>query len=397
MLLRKIAVLSSISLALIILLTDNTPAQTSIPQETPALNRSVRALGMGNAFIASKGNEYSPFYNPAGLNDIEEGRFKFFSPTAEFSLGGIRLIKDAKNLNNSLSDAANDADKIRILDEFVQKNIGNFQYVRYEMDLFSYSRKNFAAGIIIDERMTFSFRDQTFTNFDIRNIGDAVFYVAGSYGFWGKLLQVGVTLKPTFRFAINDKITYDTIVGSSTISFGDRFKSVYKDWKFGFGADLGLKTDLLFPALKDNEVFMKFHDRLKPTIALTWQDIGSPFPKTKTTDSGAVIGFVENSQTVNLGFAIHPKISFFDTTFEADFRQINNNVSVFNKIHLGAEFRFPWVFALRMGVHQGRISGGASVDLKYLIIDFATYAEESGIYGHRKGDRRIAATINFGI
>lgn len=372
-------------------------AQTSIELSTPTLNRSVRALGMGNAFIAAEGNEYSPFYNPAGLNDFGKWRLKLFSPTAEFSLGGIGLIKDSLDLKDNLNSASTDADKIRVLDSFVQKNIGSFQYVRYQMDIVSFTMKNFAAGMMIDERMVFSFRDQSFTNFDAFNTADAVFYIAGSYGFWEKLLQVGLTLRPTVRFAMNDKITYSSIIGSSAVSFEDRLKSIYKDYKFGFAADLGLQSNLDLPFLENHENYQNFLKNFNPRLALTWQDIGNPFPDRKTISSGQTIGFVENKQSVNMGFSISPDFGWAKSTFEIDMRKLNRTGGFMTKFHVGAELRFKYVLSIRTGFNQGRITGGASVDLKYFRLDFATYAEETGNFGSRLGDRRLAASINFMI
>jgi len=372
-------------------------AQTQIPMESPTLNRSVRALGMGNAFIAADGNQYSPFYNPAGLNDIDRGRLSFLSPTLDFSWGGLGLINDAVDLKNSFNTATTDADKIRILDTFVQKNMGTFQHLRYEMDIVNYVTRNFAIGLLIDERLDFSFRDQSFTNFDARNIGDATVYIAFAKGFWEKLLQAGVTLRPTVRFAMNDKITYDTVIGATTASWGDRLTSMYKDYKFGFAGDIGFKSNLNFPWIRDKEKFKAFQRVMRPTLALTWQDIGNPFPRTKTTGASQVIGFVENEQSVNIGFAVHPQLAFLKNTFEMDFRRLNQPGSFLTKFYLGGEFRFPSILAIRGGFGQGRISGGLTLDFNLLKLDFATYAEETGIYGSRMGDRRIAATINFGI
>ena len=273
--------------------------------------------------------------------------------------------------------------------------MGAFQYVRYQMDIASFTMKNFAAGMMIDERMIFSFRDQSFTNFDAFNVADAAFYVAGSYGFWEKLLQVGVTLRPTVRFAMNDKITYASIIGSSAVSFSDRMQSIYKDYKFGFAADLGLKSNLQLPFLKDHENYQKFQKTLNPTVALTWQDIGNPFPDRKTISSGQTIGFVENKQSVNMGFSINPDLGFAKSTFEVDLRKLNRSGGFMTKFHVGAELRFKYVLSLRTGFNQGRIAGGASIDLKFFRLDFATYAEESGVFGTRQGDRRLAASINF--
>jgi hypothetical protein len=384
-------------LTAILILSLPVSAQTNIPQESPTFNRSVRALGMGNAFIASDGSSYSPFYNPAGLNDIEKWELKFLSSTLDMSYGGIGLITDALDLKKDLSNAQTTPDKVRALDTFVAKNAGDFQYFRSTFDIASYTRKNFAIGMLIDERMTFSFRDQSFTNFEARNIGDATVYIAGSYGLWEKLLQFGVTLRPTVRFAMNDTITYDTVIGTTQADWETRLKSTYKDYKFGLPVDIGFKSNLNFPGLRDIEKFKAFQKSMRPTLALTWQDIANPFPKTKTTDAGQIIGFVENKQSVNLGFAIHPALGFLSNTFEVDFLRLNQAGSFMTKFYVGGEFRFPKILALRGGFGQGKPSAGITLDFKILKLEAATYAEETGIYGIRMGDRRVAASISFQI
>jgi len=186
-----------------------------IAQESPALNRSTRALGMGNTGIALEGSKDSPFYNPAGLNDLEAyGVFSVMSPTLEFTPGTFDLIGDLFTLLDDIDEAMTSEEEVQSLNKFVSNRFGEFSYGRFTLDLVSYRRKNFSAGLLIEERFTVAVRDQTLPSFDVRNTNDAILYVSGAYGFWDKLVQVGGTLKPIFRASVNERVTTGTVFDS---------------------------------------------------------------------------------------------------------------------------------------------------------------------------------------
>src|ERR1043166_3943902 len=87
-------------------------AQSEFSSESPSLNRKVRNLGMGNVGVALRGtHDSSPFYNPAGLNDLEKGRLQFFSITGDASKSAISLVKDVINLKDDIDNAADDSAK----------------------------------------------------------------------------------------------------------------------------------------------------------------------------------------------------------------------------------------------------------------------------------------------
>lgn len=90
-----------------------------------------------------------------------------------------------KDLLDNIDNATTDTDKTRALNQFVQDNSGEFRHLRFTLDIFNYTRKNFAAGLLIDERFDLSVRKAaSVPEFNVRNLGDAAFYVAGSHDFW---------------------------------------------------------------------------------------------------------------------------------------------------------------------------------------------------------------------
>lgn len=376
-------------LSLFAVVFSNAFAQMNMPYETPTLNRKVRNLGMGNVGVAIQGtHESSPFYNPAGLNDLDKGRMEFFSPTAEISKNAIGLIGDVKDLVDNIDAATTDADKTRVFNDFVQENSGEFRHLRFTLDIFNYARKNFAAGLLIDQRFDLAVRKAaSVPEFNVRNLGDAAFYVAGSHDFWEKMLQVGVTLKPTVRFAIDEQ---DEVVNQADIlddANGDpkieaQFKKI-KDRRFGMGADLGLKSNLGLPLWKDAEWFKM----LQPSVGVTWQDIGSP-------SFGAA---PDNKQSISAGAAIHPSIWKLKNVVAVDVREINQDRPMLTKLHFGVESKFPWLVAVRAGLSQGYVTAGATLDLWVMKLDAAMYYEEVGIRTRQEGNLRWAANLSFNI
>ncbi len=363
----------------------------SISQEGPTLGRKVRNLGMGNTGVALYGDhDSSPFYNPAGLNDLEKGRFQFFTNTIDVSRRSIALLKDIKNLAQDVDDAPTDADRTRVLNNFIQDNTGEFNHFRYSLEIFNYSRRNFAAGLLMDERLDLSFRERVPQQFDIRNLGDISVYAAGAHDFWDKLLQVGITLKPTVRFSLNEgedqEVTFADVIGEDTN--GDpllvsQFKNIYKKRHFGLVADLGLKSNLAIPGFKS----LPGYSYLKPQFGLTWQDIGSP-------SFGSAPG---NEHSISVGFAVHPDVWKLKNAVAIDFRDLNQERDILSKFHFGLESKLPWVLTLRAGVSQGYFSGGATFDLWIVKLDGALYFEETGIRTVQHGNMRWAATLSFNI
>jgi hypothetical protein len=361
-----------------------------LPQDSPGMHRRVRNLGMGNVGAATPGtHDSAAFYNPAGLADLTEGEVRFMNLTFEVAKNSFDLPNDVKDFADDIDDAPNNADKVRELNDFIQARSGEFQHFRMGIELLSYTRKNFAAGLLLDERLDLSFRDQSFPHFDIRNIGDVSAYVAMSQGFFDQLLQVGMAFFPTMRFALNEddqQVTYADVTTENSKGdpiLIDQLKNIYKDRQFVIPVNFGLKSNLAFDFLKDTY----FLDALKPQVGVTWDAVGSP----------SFAPSVSMGQTVNAGMSINPEFLGLKNTFAIEMREINRERPLLTKTHVGAEFKFPYIIAFRGGVSQGYWTAGTTLDFKFVKIDGAIYSEEVGYSTRQDGNLRYAATFGFKI
>ena len=379
-----------IQLTVVIACITSASAIDLLPQESPSFNRRVRNLGMGNVGVSILGTTDSAvFYNPAGLNDITKSEVRFMTVTAEVSQSSTGLINDVMDLSDAVEAADGNADKTRALNDFIQDRTGEFQHLRLAVELLSYTKKNFAAGLLFDEKLDLSFRDQSFPHFDMRNLGDVGGYVAFSTDFWDKLLQVGMSFKPNMRFSLNESEQQITFADVTTENANgdpilvDQFKGIDNNRQFAIPVDFGVKSNLAFDFWKNSFVI----EQLKPQVGLTWEDVGNP----------SFAPLPSPGQTVNAGVSINPELAKFKSLFAVEFREINRDRPLLSKLHIGTEVKFPWVLALRGGYSQGYLSGGATIDLVFVKIDGAVYYEEVGFHTREDGNLRYAATFGFKI
>ncbi|MEZ4819946.1 MAG: hypothetical protein R3A45_08635 [Bdellovibrionota bacterium] len=363
-------------------------AASTIPSTSPSLNRKVRNLGMGNVGVSILGtHDSAAFYNPAGLNDLEKSQLRFLTITGEVGDNAFGLIADAIDFGKDIDDASSDNERIGVLNQFIQARTGEFQYFRLNVELINYTRKNFAVGLVLDEQLDMSFRNQAFPQFDMRTIGDITTYVAFAQGFWDGGLQVGMTFKPTLRFAMNEsdqQITYSDVTTENADGdpiILDQFKNIYDERQFRIPVDVGLKSKL--SGFFDN----KFVEGFDPMIGLTWQDVGD-------MNFAPAQG---NGQTLNFGASLNPKLGKFQNSWAIELRGINQERPLISKLHIGAEFKLPAILAVRGGLSQGYLTAGLTIDLRFFSLDAAIYKEEIGVNTREAGNLRYAATASFKI
>ena len=287
--------------------------KTGIGDECPQLMRGVRPLGMGNAFITMPGTDsIAPFYNPAAINDYTEKRqYAIGAPMAEFDPGFFPIIEDLLNLRDELHGSDTSSQKIHFFRNFTERNVGKYNHFATSMSLFQVMHKKYFAAVVADNRDVISLRDEAFPNFEFKT-GTSAGVVGGSaMGFFDDSLQIGGNLKILYRMGIEDQITTGDILVYSIkelIGFGA--------WKkgFGVGIDGGFKYRL--PLLKKS---------LKPTIAITIQDIGDTW---FTNDAPKL------PMSISVGAGIFPKIGNVDLAMLMDLRELNQQMHFLSKFHL---------------------------------------------------------------
>jgi hypothetical protein len=331
-------------------------------EELPTLYRGIRPLGMGGAFITLSDDENAMFSNPAGLNDVTGFGVDLLNPSVEWSENSASFYKDFKDIDTKNEDA---------VATFLNKRVGEHQHIRAAA-LPNLTMHNFAIGVL----------GQATGDFDVRNPGapqivtdvkiDLGAVLSGALGFFDRQLQVGATGKYVQRDGVKHIYT------AAEIAAPDGFKPLdQRTKKSDFAFDLGLKFN---PKVL-----------LSPSFGLVLQNI--------TNLDFGVLGKIP--QQLNVGAAINPHFWILKTTFAVEVDDLTKNVEgdkdLYKRTHLGAEFRFPKVLAIRAGLNQGYLTAGAGIDLWLVAVNYATYAEELGVFSGQRSDRRHVVQFSLGF
>jgi hypothetical protein len=361
-------------------------ATNSIPSSHPSIYRSVRALGMGNAFIAMPGtDEGALYYNPAAINDYKKLRFRIVSPVIDFTTASIGLVNDVRDLVNDIDGDSDTSTQINTFETFVDAHTGEFHSINTQIPALMVMHRWFSFGILGDSRTTVSFRNRAFSNFELESRSDIGGVFGTAYGFFEKQLQVGLNVKVLHRISISEVLTSDDVLANSN----DFANAIPINRATGVGFDVGLKGKI--PTFENSVL-----EFLAPTAGATWQDVAN------TRFSGDV---PNTEQSISVGVAVHPTFQLGKRDWEShlaiDIREINQSTSLAKKLFLGYELMAPKVLffrpSFRVGANQVYFAGGVTLDFRILKVEAAYYGEEIGQFTRQGRSNRVAANLSLGF
>jgi hypothetical protein len=341
--------------------------------ELPIFYEGIRPLGMGGAFTAVADDENALFYNPAGLyNEKRKGfrRFDILKPSLELSNSIFEFIKDAQGIQDSSGAAQFDKTT-----DLVNKWIGKGLHMKMSA-LTDLIYHRFGMGLLtqasIGAAVHNPFSSQTL---ELKFTGDAALLVSGAkkVTLWKEqTLLIGVTAKAINRQQVDLAYSIREISESKFDPLNDLNPEI------GFALDLGA----LYPLPGRSS---------KPVIGISLQNI-----------VGGDLGTAgELPMQINLGTSFRPTVGHQTVLLAADIMDITNNIGTDNdlakRLHLGLEYKLPWILTLRSGLYQGYPSGGFTLNLRLAKLDYAYHVEELGAYSGQKPDPRHALQLSVGL
>ncbi len=363
------------------------------------INPRPRSLSMGGAGVAVEGDKDSASVNPAGLADVKKADYQIFPLLIEVPLDN-EVISSGLDYKDSL-DQSDKTKQRDALEKFLRDVGSSSQKVRVNFYP-SYTRKYFHVGLLaegeLDARMQVGGVGADMAAEAGASNLTAGLIMAGGYGFFNNSLQVGVTLKPLYRFSVfeeEDQRPLDILkgknkVGGNEVGVKDQLfgNSLTDNKAFGFGGDLGVKYWVQSVGLAGLDSVISF---LRPSLGVTLQDAGRTRFFTKNS-TPADIG-----QSLSAGFALHPGWKLVKATFAFDVRNLLQKEAFENKIHFGAEARIIKFLLVRAGLSQMYLTGGLGVDFHYFQMDAYYASQEAYEYANNKAFHvvglRLAASL----
>jgi|GEM_PF-1668211 len=354
----------------------------------PPFVPGIRPLGMGGAFLAVADDTNVLFYNPAGLGRIDYTYVSILDQRFETSQDVIDLAKWFLDNQDRLFEKHTDTQgSDNQMQNLTTDDINRLTSIRakfrYDMNIFSLVMHNIGAGLYAYANVDVGIRQMGL--FDMRLDGtlDSDIILPVSYGreidvqamndffdtyLAGGRLYAGGTVKVFQRRNFDEQLS---LFEMFDYKLSDEKIDELKSGKLGFGVDIG--TLYHVPQLHSN-------------FAIVVRDLYTH------VDNDTVKG------NLGFGYAYRPTWRLgpvSDILFAADINGINDgNLTLFNKLHLGAEAWIIGVFGLRIGAYQGYPTFGVSIAR---VLQYANYSVEKGHYPGQIEERRhtVSLGINF--
>jgi hypothetical protein len=360
--------------------------------EYPYIYKSTRAMGMGGAYTAVGGRVDSLFYNPAGLINIPQDKgwevnlINLSVGYGKHSEQFLKDMQDAFDTQDLNGDGSSDDDQLRAVNDVLAKYRGENLHLRvadFTSIGHSYDRWAFGVGGVGSGRLD-ALTHQGFGSDGFLEVDADLTYggLGGvSYGITDNLFG-GISVKSLHRDTLVHNFTARELVDNQD-NLSDYIQKDLKKSGDATAFDLG--------------VIWKFAPAspLKPTFGASIMNIGD----LDFGDAGKL------PQTVNVGFAINPAISWSRSlTVAADYIDLFNNFKQdkdrAKRFRFGAELQIfdilPAEIALRAGWYESSPTLGFDVRLLIFTISYAMYTEELGAYAGQDKDKRQILTLDIG-
>ncbi len=322
-------------------------------------NANVRALGMGNAFVALAQDTDALFYNPAGLAR---------STHLTWTIMDLRLGASGYEAFTKVQDVQGSGTFADTVRELYGESVG--------------------LGVGLKTAVTMPYLGfAIFNDFDARLLPENPAFPTlniDAINDYGAVLGLAVPILPNLHWGAAVKRVKRT---GSSVPFGPSFvgsldPAVIMDSIMNEGRGYALDTalNLILPG-----------QFMETSFSLLWRDVGvtSFRPKPGLTPPP------RQEDEVAFGMAAHFDLPMMSITPALDLRFLNEPKTQLNKkLNFGVEVSLPLLDA-RAGFHQGYYALGAGLDIGFMRLDLATYGVEVGEYASQMEDRHYLLQLTF--
>ncbi len=341
-------------------------AGSALFQQFPILYQGVLVEGMGGAFTAVADDSNAPFYNPAGLDNIQSSTFQILNISADVTYPTLY-----PNLYNSLNGAStsNPSSYINAFNNVAGQSL----YARVG-DYSNYTTHDFAIGLLSNNQVLgVANASPTTTNLaSLAALSDSGVVISGAYGFFNHHLQVGGTLMGLYQMFEN--------IPSLSVSQASAISSTLSgNLSHGFGivGNLGAIYHFDLP--------------LNPTLGASILNVGTA----SFGDAGSL------PQLINAGVGIDPDIGFGRLLADFDYVDVTNYLyytgdSLWLHTRFGVQYQFPEILTVSAGLYEGYPTFGVGIDLWAVEVNASYYTEEASPIPGLNPDHIVSLQVAFG-
>ncbi|EQD25208.1 MAG: hypothetical protein M1537_01000 [Nitrospirae bacterium] len=340
-------------------------AGTALFQQFPLLYQGVLVEGMGGAFTAVADDSNAPFYNPAGLDNIQSSSFQILNISADISYPSLY-----PTLYNGVSGAGNNNQNY--INAF-SSVAGQSLYARVG-DYSNYTTHDFAIGLLSNNQMLgVANASPTTTNLgSLAALSDSGVVISGAYGFFNHHLQVGGTLMGLYQMFENIPSLSKTQASALSSTLSDNLS-----YGFGLVGNLGAIYHFDLP--------------LNPTLGASILNVGTA----NFGNAGSL------PQLINAGVGIDPDIGFGRLLADIDYVDVTNYLyytgdSLWLHTRFGVQYQFPEILTVSAGLYEGYPTFGVGIDLWAVEVNASYYTEEASPVPGLNPDHIVSLQVAFG-
>jgi hypothetical protein len=381
-------------------------------EEIPEHYTPVRAVGMGGAFTAIANDEGSVFTNPAGISRVRKARSRSTVHIFRFPnlVGGANA--ESRTFYKGFQGAQD-----KNIEEIIEQteDLGNKPFwvraAALPIMLLDIQRGTpIAIGGFTNTKVKAIIERESPEEARIQAVSDVGGILSLALTNRTNRFSVGMTVRPTFRYAYEERFPSEDLLNKTTMK--TRFENG-ANVSQGIGIDLGTiytVGDFWFPTIGMSVLNL-------PTGCK--KEYLNPFTEKRETVCGNVYsGQFSNEDAlstvdpmdIRVGASITPRISrkiglrlALDVHHLAVTGTTNyglDGIEASKLIHAGAELFTgnPLLispFSLRVGYNQGFLTMGATVDLSFMSLEFATYGQDVSSGVSPVEDRRYLGKFTF--
>lgn len=373
------------NLLLILLLLSS---QAFALKEYYSLSRSIRSLGMGGANYGLSDDEYALFYNPAGLSLYRGDGSFLWGFNSAISHGGTTNVH---RLRTALDSDTEDVGALL-------NSIGDLQGDPIYLNLNSmpfYLRRHFAVALLLaDTKASVSLLGKEFdSSVDATIVSDSGLILGYGRSVFHPRLHLGINAKVLFRAGGRKEFTLVDIAQNGTTNL-----TLESLGGIGTGFDFDLGAIYELPKIKSLPTLVA--SRLGLTLS---NIIATDFPGNRTGTPPALprklsLGslFVTKGIGVIDNFIVAFDFAEIGIGGQGDIHLGSRGGSFWKHVNIGLETPIRGWLRPRIGLHQGSIGAGFSIDFRVGKFDFAWYEEQIASGVGRLSSRRYAFRLALG-
>lgn len=326
-------------------------------------NLSVRALGMGNAYISVVDDAYALFYNPARLAFVEGFNIRVADPYI--------LTSDPLELQSVVDSNSSSESLAETLEPFFDSNASGGLGARV-----AFTMPRFGFSFYGDAQLGVNLNNPVLPDLNLRAVAD-----------YGGVIGFAVPIVPMLTAGMNIKKVFrqggDLTIDSTSIAELDLDEITGEIERKGtaFGLDLGLTMSVPGP--------------IDASLSFMWKNVGG---LSFTHDAGPGPPPDEDAEMI-VGAAVGVDLPLMGLTGAIDFKHLDKSgLQLGQRVNLGVELNFLNM-DFRAGLHQGYYTLGFGFSLGLIMLDLASYGVELGEFPGQREDRRYALqlTIELGL